>query len=489
MGHHHHTKKKLSRRQFLGEASCAAIGSTAFLSSILNLGAINAMAARPHIISNSNDYKAMVCILLAGGADSYNFLVPTQASEYNDYVATRSTLALAQGPTLLPLNYNNAGRTFAVHSGMDGIRDMFNAGEAAFISNIGTLIEPISSYAEFQAGMKKMPLGLYSHSDQIQQWQTVLPQSRSSIGYAGRIADVLHDMNTIDQVSLNISLAGKNAFQSGNQYNEYSISRSATSSNIGYEGFPSYFSNAGLLNDTRDLAIQNMAEQQYMNIFQQTIAGLNKQTQESVEQFRVALGNVIPINNVFSTTNLSADMKMIAELISVRQFLGANRQIFYVVYGGWDHHDDVINNQNAMVPILDNALTEFNTALKQIGMFDKVVTFTISDFARTLTSNGNGSDHAWGGNMMMMGGPVNGGQIYGNYPSLRLDSSNTLNLSSRGRILPQVSVDELYAELALWFGVSPNDLAYVIPNICNFYDPSSCPTNPGGSYTPLGIIS
>lgn len=489
MGKDHHHHRKISRRQFLGEASCAAVGSTAFLSSIINLGAINTLAARPHILSNSGDYKAMVCILLAGGADSYNMLVPTETSEYNDYVQTRSTLALAQGSALLPLNYNQNGRTFAVHSGLSGMKNMFDAGEAAFISNIGTLIEPVASYAEFQAGMKKLPLGLYSHSDQIQQWQTVLPQSRSSIGYAGRIADVLHDMNSIEQVSLNISLAGKNTFQSGNQYNEYSISRNATAGNIGYEGFPSYFSNSGFLNDARDMAIQNMAEQQYQNIFQKTIGGLNKQTQESIEQFRVALGNVVPINNVFSSTNLSLDLKMIAELISVKQFLGANRQVFYVVYGGWDHHDDVINNQNVMLPILDNALSEFNTALKQIGMFDQVVTFTISDFARTLTSNGNGSDHAWGGNSMIMGGPVNGGQVYGNYPSLRLDNSNALNLSGRGRILPQVSVDELYAELALWFGVSANDLEYVIPNICNFYSPVDCPTNGGSPNYPLGILS
>ena len=488
MSHHHRT---ISRRKFLGEASCAAIGGTTLLSSIINLGAINTLAARPHIIGNPNDYKAMLCILLAGGADTFNLLVPTQTSEYQDYQTTRSGLALSKTgvDALLPLDYNNNGRTFSVHNKLASVRNMFDSGEAAFLANIGTLVEPVASKSEYQSGMKKLPLGLYSHSDQIMQWQTVLPQNRSAVGYAGRLADILHDMNTIDQVSMNISLAGKNVFQSGTLYNEYSISRSATAANLGYEGFPSYYSNFGHLNDTRDKAIESMAEAQYSNIFQKTIGDLTKQTRESVEIFKVALGNVIPIANVFSPTNLSNDMKMIAELMSVRQFLGANRQVFFVTFGGWDHHDDVINNQNAMFPVLDNALSEFNTALKQIGLFDNVVTFTISDFARTLTSNGNGSDHAWGGNQIVMGGPVAGKNIYGDFPSLRLDAGNVLNLTSRGSILPTTSVDQFYAELALWYGVSPNDLEYVIPNICNFYSPSSCPTNPGSSYTPLGILS
>ena len=241
-------KRKISRRSFLGEASCAAIGSTAFLSSFLNLGMINTLSARPHIISNTNDYKAMVCILLAGGADTYNVLVPTENSEYADYQATRGDLALDKDATdpaqLLNLDYDDNGRTFAVHGGMNRVRDMFNDGTLSFLSNIGTLVEPIANQAEFESGIKKLPLGLYSHSDQIMHWQTSVPQSRSAVGVGGRMADILHDMNTISDVSMNISLAGKNRFQTGNQYQEYSISRNTTSANIGLDGFPSYWSDS-----------------------------------------------------------------------------------------------------------------------------------------------------------------------------------------------------------------------------------------------------
>jgi len=474
----------------LGEASCATVGSMAFLSSVLNLGAINTLAARPHILANTGDYKAMVCILLAGGCDTHNVLVPTKTSEYNSYVATRGSLALSNNANpaqLIPLNYNNGGKTYSVHAGMSRVRDMFNQGNLSFLANIGTLIEPIANKAEYDSGLKKIPLGLYSHSDQIMQWQTSVPQSRSAVGVAGRIADILHDMNTIPEISMNISLSGKNRFQTGNEYNEYSISRNTTGANIGFTPFPSWWSDSGHKTNLKNSAIKSMVEQQYNNVFHETIGTLTKQSIESIDKFRIALENVVPLTTTFSTSGLSQDLKKIAELISVRPFLGASRQIYYVTYGGWDHHDNVINNQNAMLPVLSNAMAEFNDAMNEIGQHDNVVTFTISDFGRTLTSNGNGSDHAWGGNQMVMGGPITGSQIYGNYPSLAL-TNNDFNLSTRGRILPTTSVDEFYAELALWYGVSPNDLNYILPNLCNFYSPT-CPADLPANYMPLGMFS
>lgn len=484
-------KRNISRRKFLGQASCAAIGSTAFLSSALNLGMINTLAARPHIITNTNDYKAMVCILLSGGADTYNVLIPTEQSEYNNYAASRGSLALDKeannSAQVLDLNYSDSGRTFGVHAGMDKVRDMFDGGDLSFLANIGTLVEPIVNSSEYENSDKKRPLGLYSHSDQIMQWQTSVPTSRSAVGVGGRMADILHDMNTIPEISMNISLSGKNRFQTGNEYNEYSISRNTTESNIGYDQYPYWWSDAGMLNDMRNKAINNIAEQEYANIFAETMGTLTKQTSESIEVFREAMARVQPLNTTFSDTNLSNDLKKIAETISVKQHLGANRQIFFVNIGGWDHHDNLLGSQAAMLPLVSNAMHEFNEAMKEINMHNDVVTFTISDFARTLTSNGNGTDHAWGGNQMIMGGSVTGGQIFGDFPSLALDN-NDLNLSVRGRMLPTTSVDEFYAELALWFGVSDNDLDYILPNLCNFYS-SNCPSDVPANYAPIGMFN
>ncbi len=482
--------KKLNRRAFLGEASCKAIGSTAFLNTILNLGMINTTSARPHIIGADGDYKAMVCILLAGGADTFNVLVPTESSEYADYQTTRGDLALdvdADPAELLDLDYNDSGRTFAVHAGMPDVRDMFDSGDLAFIANIGTLIEPIADVVDYNSGLKSIPLGLYSHSDQIMQWQTSVPQSRTAVGVGGRMADILSDMNTIDQISMNISLSGRNRFQAGNDTIEYAISNGTNESNIGFEGEPWWLNNSGFLSMKRSDAIRSMAEQAYANIFESTFGTLTSQSMDAFEVFKNAFLNLVPLTTEFSDTTFSKDLKKIAELISVRTHLGANRQIFFVTFGGWDHHDDVLINQANMLPVLNDGLKEFKDALAEIGMTDNVVTFTISDFARTLTSNGNGSDHAWGGNQMIMGGPIDGKKIYGEYPSLYLDD-NDLNLSDKGRFIPQTSIDEFYAELALWFGTSPNDLEYILPNICNFYSSSNCPSDIPLDYAPIGMF-
>jgi len=476
---------KISRRRFLGQAGCAAMGGTTLLSSIINLGAINTLAARPHIIGSS-DYKAIVCILLSGGADTHNFLVPTEATEYADYQASRTNLAL-ETSELLELDYSDNGRTFAVNQAMAPVKTLFDDGDLSFVANIGTLVEPIASVSEFESGLKKLPLGLYSHSDQQMHWQTSVPQSRSAVGYAGRLADMFHDMNTIPEISMNISLAGKNRFQAGQQYNEYAIDRNTTEQNIGFDGFPTWWSNSGYTNLAKNNAIDSLADQQYINVFEKTIGSLTKQTGESNQIFKIALEKLNPITTEFSDTNLSRDLKKAAEVISIQQHLGANRQIFFINYGGWDHHNDLKSRQGTMLPVLADAMAEFNAAMTEIGMKENVVTFTASDFARTLTTNGNGSDHAWGGNNMIMGGPVNGGQILGNYPSLALDGA--LNLSGRGRILPTTSVDEFYAELALWYGASPNDLDYILPNLCNFYSTSGCPSPLPTSYAPIGLFS
>lgn len=459
-------KRNISRRQFLGQASCAAIGSTAFLSTALNLGMINTAAARPHILGNSGDYKAMVCILLAGGADSFNMLVPQETDEFAEYQAVRGSLALGTSDLLAVNPTNTPGRSFGIHNGMTSVKSLFDDGNLSFVSNIGTLVEPIIDSDDLYTG-KQLPLGLYSHADQIMQWQTSVPQSRTAVGVGGRMADMLKDMCGIDGVSMNISLDGKNRFQAGNSVIEYSIANNATPENLGFEAPPAWWPSRGYLTQSRGQVVNNMVEDVYSNIFQDTYSSLTRQTVESIDLFKSALSKKPVIPTSFGSSRLSQDMRMMAEIISVQQHLGNNRQIFFTTFGGWDHHDEVLLNQGRMLPILSNAMGEFYSAMEDLGLQDDVVTFTISDFARTLTSNGNGSDHAWGGNQMIMGGAIDGGNVFGNYPNIALNDA--LNIDERGRFVPTTSVDEFYAELALWFGASSNDLSYILPNIGNFY--------------------
>jgi len=455
---------KISRRNFLGQASCAAVGSTTLLSTILNMGVANSLAGMTNTYGGGNDYKALVCILLAGGNDSFNMLVPRNGSHYSEYATTRSNLALPQG-NLLPLNFTDSnGKQFGVHPSMPEVQSLFNQNKLAFVSNVGTLVEPLTK-AQYINGGVPLPVGLLSHADQIQQWQTSIPQTRSSKGWGGRMADILQAGNANQNISMNISLSGTNIFQVGENTAEYAIRASAG----GSVGINTYTGTSAL-----DQALKQGAEsllaQQYQDIFKSTFANKINHSQANHEEFSVAINQAPTLRTSFSDNPISANMELIAKTIAVRDVLNVKRQTFFITFGGWDHHDEVLNNQVAMLSVVSKALSEFQSALEELNLSESVTTFTASDFGRTLTSNGNGSDHAWGGNVMVMGGSVNGGTIYGDYPSLAIGGQDDVGGAI---ILPSISTDEYFAELAKWFGVSNGDLSYVLPNIGNFYSTSS----------------
>jgi uncharacterized protein (DUF1501 family) len=215
--------------------------------------------------------------------------------------------------------------------------------------------------------------------------------------------------------------------------------------------------------------ITDMMNKQYEDVFRDSYAGVLKRSVESNEIFNAAVDGVT-VNTPFAPDQLSQRMRMIAQSIAARNELGAKRQIFFVDIGGFDNHDELINAHAGLMGRVDDALTSFYAATEELGVSDCVTTFTISDFARTLTSNGNGTDHAWGGNAIVMGGAVKGKNMYGDYPILSLGSDIELG---GGILIPTTSADEYFAELALWFGISANDLSQILPNIGNFYDVAS----------------
>lgn len=469
--------KNISRRKFLGQASCAAVGSTTLYSSLANMILSSRLAGASS--GNTSNYKALVCILLSGGNDSYNMLMPKGTSEYNDYQATRTDLAIPQADILQLNPLTSIGKTLGVHPSMPEVQNLFDNGNLAFVSNVGTLIEPVADANDFYSGNRNLPLGLYSHSDQVQQWQTSVPQSRASIGWGGKIADQLSNLNTNQAISMNISLSGRNVWQSGNSVLEYSISNTGNGVQ-GIEQYQTWRSNSGLIHQLREQAITDMATQMYSNVFKKTYGDLTTNAFDSIEVFQNALDAVTPFTTTFSNHYLSQNLQMVARTIAAKDDLGMCRQTFFIDFGGWDHHDGTLMYQEQMLADLSQAMNSFYSALQEVGMENDVTLFTISDFARTLTSNGNGSDHAWGGNTMVMGGAVNGREIYGTYPDLYLNS-NPQMIHGRGNLIPTTSADEYFAELALWFGVPPSDLHLVLPNINNFYMPSS--TN-----MPLGFL-
>jgi uncharacterized protein (DUF1501 family) len=394
--------------------------------------------------------------MLSGGNDSFNMLVPTNDKSYKTYQKTRSNLALDRN-YLYPLDYTDKqNQSFALHYSMENTSKLFNKKKLSFIANIGPLVKPTTKKEYFSSSLN-LPLGLMSHADQLRHWLTSIPNERVDYGIAGRIADMVQINNKNQKISMNISLAGSNQFQWGKNEKEYSIT------NKGSVGLN--------INETKTILdkvlyknFNNLLDREYQDPFKQTYMDILKDAQNNHEDFRIAVSDT-KFNTQFSLSELSQDLKMVAKTIASSKKLGMKRQTFYVLYHGWDHHDELLENHEEMLQILDNALDEFNSALEEVGLSKNVITFTTSDFGRSLTSNGNGTDHAWGGNSIIMGDAIQGGEIFGEYPNLELNS----NLDIGGGVLiPTTATDQLYSNLLQWYGIKKDSIKEILPNLDNF---------------------
>lgn len=499
----------MNRRRFLGQASCSAVSAVPVLNTLLNLRLASSIAnAAP---PQAGEYRALVCLFMSGGNDSYNMLSPltgpssTHADSRTEYGNSRGNLALplAGLHEIHPLN--TPGRTFAVHPSMPKLAARFEAGDAAFIANVGTLIEPVFNRGEVINASKRLPLGLYSHSDQIEQWQTSVPHSRSGIGWGGRMMDLIKDINPGQLVSMNISMDGSNVFQSGVTGAEYAVKPSTSATAGGAQALLGHAADYGSnhLTNVSSAAVDSMLARQYSHLLQETVQQKRRDAQDAYAIYHGATSAALPgnvefrlaatrapdpnPNNVMLPPNrLGQQLHQVAKAIMGRGAMGAVRQTFFVNLGGWDHHSNTLAEQQWMLRDVDDAVAAFWQQLGLLGVQDQVTLFTGSDFGRTLTSNDRGSDHAWGGNHFVMGGAVDGRKIFGQYPSLALnpESGGELNPldTGRGRMIPTTSCDEYFAELALWLGVPPSSLHLVLPNVGNFF-------TPGSPVGPLGFLA
>ena len=306
-------------------------------------------------------------------------IVPTTAEQYGEYAVTRSNLALPSGD-LLPLNYtDNNGVNYGLHPSMPEIANLFNTGRGAAIANIGTLIEPVTQ-SQVWEGTAPLPLGLQSHADQVRHWQTSIPQSRSAKGWGGKVADILAAGNSNQDISMNISLAGTNLWQAGNTVDEFTITKNGS---VGIDILEDNDPFAVLVGE----GIQNILDQTYSDVLKQTYADKVKASQNQHDVFTQALAALNPLTSEFPNNNFSKQMKMIAESIAIAGDLGMARQTYYIKLGGFDNHGELLNNHADRMSILSAAIGAFYESMDEIGMSDQVTTFTISDFARTLTSN------------------------------------------------------------------------------------------------------
>jgi uncharacterized protein (DUF1501 family) len=422
------------------------------------------------------DYKALVCLFLFGGNDSWNTFVPTSTAEYNAYSASRgggtaSSLAIPQASLLpvTPLTPDPTGATYGFHPSMTGLRDLFQAGKAAVLPNIGPLIRPTTKTQYQQATTlgHDLPPQLFSHNDQQDQWHSLRGKQILKSGWGGRVADVLNAQLGGQQLSLNVSLAGQTYFQAGEVARPYVMGSTGATT---FTGFAT--SGVGLARRNAFEAIVNAGATSGSNsLYERSFATVQQRAVQFADRVNVAIQAptarsfvALPDTGV-TLSPLATQLRTVAKLISARSSLSMSRQVFFVSTGGFDSHDDQNNDQPGLLGNVSASIKSFYDALAEIGMENSVTLFTHSDFGRTLTSNGDGSDHAWGGVQFVVGGAVRGQQIYGQYPVLSIGGPQDVG---GGRFIPTTSADQYAATLASWFGVADADLPKVAPNIGNF---------------------
>jgi uncharacterized protein (DUF1501 family) len=439
-----------TRRTFIRQAACAALGTTGLLSTIIDLRKLSAATA-------TGDYKALVCLFLYGGNDANNVLIPYDTTSYSNYATARSGLAIPRGQ-LLPLTLQTGdGRQFAFHPSMPELQSLLNQGKLTLVTNVGTLLAPINR-AEYMAGSVAVPPQLFSHEDQAVQWQTSVPdRPETKTGWGGRTADLIRSLNGNSNVSLSLSIAGTNTFEVGNTVIPYLISPDGS---LGLRGFGNSPNEQVRLQGFKDLLAlphHRLMEQAYADTMIRSIA--------ENETLTTALNGLPPITTVFPGSDLGRQLAMVAKLIAARSNLAMRRQIFFCAVGGYDTHGDQLGSQAQLLIELSQAMNAFYAATVELGVEQSVTTFTASDFGRTFEANGGGSDHGWGNHQFVMGGAVHGGRLYGNFPTLAINGPDD---TESGRWIPSTSVDEFSATMATWFGVSNSDLATVFPNIGRF---------------------
>jgi uncharacterized protein (DUF1501 family) len=441
--------KTLNRRDFLKTSGAAAL-----------------MAATPGITYAQvvggpgpfTDYRALVCVFLFGGNDSYNMLVPNTVAEYAQYQAARQNLALLQSD-LLPINpVSLPGPDFGLHPAMGRIQTLFEAGNAAFVTNVGPLVEP-TTRDQYYNGSVTLPPQLFSHNDQQDQWTSLRGNVPSKTGWAGRMADLIRDGVAGQQMATNASLSGSNLFQSADETVAYVMGPNGP---IPYTGFST--TPGDILNEQR-LAFLRVVDAAYDSVYARGFAEVQRRAIDAADTVSAAIDGGPPINTVFPQSQLGTQLRTVARLIAVQDELQMQRQIFFVATGGFDSHDDQNENQPGLLGGVSDAIAAFYEATQELNISDSVTTFTQSDFGRTLTSNGDGTDHAWGGNQLVVGGAVNGRDLYGNYPLLQIGGPEDVG---GGRMIPSTSADQYAATLAKWFGIPDADLDVVAPNLGNF---------------------
>jgi len=434
-----------SRREFLRRASAfAAAGIVSPYA--MGFAGITAASAQ-----NAGDYKALVYVSLGGGNDHFSSFVPYDEASYARYAKVRKGLALDRA-TLLPLTATSPqkGREIGLSPQMAGIQKLYNAGRIAIVPNVGPLLQP-TTRADIDAGRAKLPRLLASHFDQSNMWASL--NEASAYGWGGRMADTMASSNSYSTMTT-ITASG---------YTRFGMGINTAAFSVADYGVPQPYFEPG---SPFDGAVTGSAKR--TNLLEKAYA----QAHESLRDVSGILSNAILPDETFGRTpgrgenELANGLRTIARLIGASGAIGAKRQLFFVELGGFDTHSEQTTQHPKLMKKLNDALVFFDSMLGKIGMRNKVTTFTTSEFGRAFVPNGDGTDHGWGSHHLVMGGAVNGGNIYGKLPLISVNGGDSA--WNGGPLLPSTSATQYAATLARWMGISEGTLGDILPDLANF---------------------
>jgi uncharacterized protein (DUF1501 family) len=432
----------VSRRGFI-RVGAATVGSLA----------LRPFGLLPALAQSGPNYRALVCVFLFGGNDSNNTVIPMDDTNYKAYQSIRGSLALS-GSSLTPTVTSNTGAPFAFHAKLAEVASMFSSKELAVVANVGPLVQPLTRSQYQSAQAAQIPLNLFSHSDQQLAWQTSIAQGHSPTGWAGRAADYIASANVnTSSFPPFFSVAGNSIEGIGTQTQPVAL---APGAKLNLQGPASGISAINSL----------LTTESGVNLVQAANDTLSNSIKDAAA-LASALGKSTALKTVFPTTSIGQQLQQVAQIIQVQSYLGMTRQIFFCSLGGFDTHAGELEAHNTLYPQLSPALLAFYNATQELGMAENVTTFTESDFSRTFQpTTTDGSDHAWGSHHLVLGGAVQGGQIFGQFPTFELAGPN--DTDTRGRWIPTTSIDQYGATLCSWFGIPSTALATVFPNLANF---------------------